>query len=77
MTIGSWLEKLVNSETSNDEDCQVMTNVLRRKLGFTRAVVIYGLVYLDGQGTRANPPRGIHTIAKSIMKIMNESKVTA
>ena len=77
MTIGSWLEKLAYSETPSDEDMQVMKNLLRRKLGFTRAVVIYGLVYLDGHGTRANPPRGIHTIAKSIMQIMNESKVTA
>jgi hypothetical protein len=74
MTIGSWLEKLVNSETSNDKDWQVMTNVLRRKLGFTRAVVIYGVVYLDGQGTMTNPPRSIQSIAKSLLHSMRKEQ---
>ena len=70
MTIGEWLGNLQDSDSSSEEDSQVMQKVLRTKLGFRNAVVIYGVVYLDGQGTMANPPMSIQAMAKSLLSAM-------
>ena len=67
MTIGQWLEQLQDGDSSSEEDAQVMQKVLRTKLGFNQAVVILGVVYLDGHGTMANPPRSIQSVAKSLL----------
>ena len=66
MTIGEWLEKLSASDSSTEEDSMMLQNALRR-IGHNHAVVVYGVAYLDGQGTIANPPRSIHTVAKSLL----------
>ena len=71
-TIGTWLTDLVHSTSSTEEDAHVMTKVLRQKLGFHKAIVVYGVVYLEGKGTVANPPRSIHAIAKSLQHYMQE-----
>ena len=71
MTIGEWLEKLATSDSSTEEDARELQRALR-KVGFGRAVVVYGVAYLDGKGTIANPPRSIHTVAGSLLNAMNE-----
>ena len=74
MTIGKWLEQLQDGDSSSEEDAQVMQKVLRTKLGFNQAVVILGVVYLDGQGTMANPPRSIQSVAKSLLHSMRKEQ---
>ena len=74
MTIGQWLEQLQDGDSSSEEDAQVMQKVLRTKLGFNQAVVILGVVYLDGQGTMANPPRSIQSVAKSLLHSMRKEQ---
>lgn len=74
MTIAEWLGNLQGSDTSSEEDSQVMQTVLRNRLGFAKAVVVYGVVYLDGQGTIANPPRSIQTMAKSLLTAMQNER---
>ena len=69
MTIGEWLEKLSASDSSTEEDSRVLQKALRMS-GFNRAVVVHGVAYLDGQGTIANPPRSIHTVAKSLLNAL-------
>jgi len=69
MTIGEWLEKLANATQSTEEDSRALQKALRIS-GFNRAVVVYGVAYLDGQGTIANPPRSIHTVAKSLLNAL-------
>jgi len=70
MTIGEWLEKLSASDSSTEEDSMMLQKALRMS-GFNRAVVVYGVAYLDGQGTIANPPRSIQAVAKSLLNALN------
>ena len=44
-----WLEALAGSDTSTEEDSRMMQRLLRQ-LGFPRAVVTYGVAYLEGRG---------------------------
>ena len=67
MTIGQWLEQLQDVNSSSEEDTLSMQSLLRHRLGFNQAVVILGVVYLDGHGTMANPPRSIQSVAKSLL----------
>jgi len=69
MTIGEWLDQLANATQSTEEDSRVLQKALRMS-GFNRAVVVHGVAYLDGQGTIANPPRSIHTVAKSLLNAL-------
>ena len=73
MTIGEWLENLATSDSSTEEDARALQRALR-KVGFGRAVVVYGVAYLDGKGTLANPPRSIHAVANSLLNAMNEGR---
>ena len=63
------LERLTNSNTCTEEDDARVQNLLRT-LYFPNAVVIVGLVYLEGHGE----PISIHTIAKIILGIMQRIK---
>ena len=65
-TVRQWLDSLANSNTSTDSDSIKMTNLLHR-VGFPQAVVVLGIVYLEGKGTIDAPPTSIHAIAKMIV----------
>ena len=64
-----FLSELSNSDTSNQEQNDIM-QILSRRLDFNKAVVIYGIVYLEGKGTRSAPPTSINAIAKMILKMV-------
>ena len=64
-----FLSELSNSNSSNQEQNAIM-QILLRRLDFNKAVVIYGVVYLEGKGTRSAPPTSINAIAKMILKMV-------
>lgn len=67
MTVGEYLTDLASRNTSSEEDSQKMQNILR-KIAFPSAVVVTGIVYLEGHGTMEAPPMSIHQVADMIMK---------
>lgn len=70
-TVKQWLEELANSNTSMDIDSIKMANLLHR-VGFARAVVVCGIVYLEGKGTLDAPPTSLHSIARMLLKAGNK-----
>lgn len=71
VTVKDWLEDLANRTQSGDEDSTKMQNFLRH-IGFGRAVVVLGIVYLEGKGTLEAPPASIHSIARMILNTQEE-----
>lgn len=67
-TVKEWLEEIAASNESGEKDATMMQNLLHR-FGFANAIVIYGIVYLEGKGTVDAPPTSIHSIAKMLLKI--------
>ena len=65
MTIIEWLKGIAESTSTTEQDGSSMQTLLR-SVGFPRAKVAWGIVYLDGRGTMANPPRSLQTIAQSL-----------
>ena len=65
----SFLSELSNSNTSNQEQNALM-QILLRRLDFHRAIVVYGIVYLEGKGTIGSPPTSINAIAKMVLKMV-------
>jgi len=61
------LQRLANSNTSNDTDSIAMQNLLRR-LGFGDVKVVLGVVYLEGEGTIESPPTDIHAVARCLIR---------
>lgn len=66
-TVKEWLEEVANTNQSSDTDSTKMRNLLHR-VGFPSAVVVVGVVYLEGKGTVDFPPTSIHSIAKMLLK---------
>ena len=66
MTIGEWIENLAASDSSTEEDGAMIQTILRQITNYKRAVVVYGVVYLEGQGTLRNPPQSIQAVAKGL-----------
>lgn len=66
-TVKQWLEELAGNDSSSEKDASMMQNLLHR-VGFGRAVVVYGIVYLEGQGTIEAPPASIHSVASMLLK---------
>ena len=64
-----FLSELSNSNTSNEGQNAIMQRLLRQ-LDFNNAIVIYGVVYLEGRGTRSAPPTSINAIAKMVLKMV-------
>ena len=64
-----FLSELSNSNSSNQEQNAIM-EILLRRLDFNKAIVIYGVVYLEGRGTRSAPPTSINEIAKMVLKMV-------
>ena len=69
-----WLEGLADSTQSTEEDGRMMQGMLRM-MKFHKAVVVCGIVYVDGHGTMESPPTSIHAIAKMILKGQKEQAV--
>ena len=67
--IGQWLEELVCSGASNEQDDARMQNLLHR-VGFPRAVCTCGIAYLKGKGTLEAPPTPIQSIAKQLANVV-------
>ena len=66
-TVGDWLETLSHSHISTDTDNIRMQNLLRR-VGYPKAVVTLGIVYLKGHGTIDSPPMAVQVIARALVK---------
>ena len=66
MTIGEWIENLAASNTSTEEDGAMLQTVLRQITNYKRAAVVYGVVYLEGQGTLRNRSQSIQAVAKGL-----------
>ena len=57
-----WLEDLANSTQSTEDDSSIMQGMLRQ-MRFPKAVVVCGVVYVNGRGR----PVSIHSMAKMIL----------
>ena len=73
-TIRDWLEELASKNESSEDDSLKMQILLRRNGAFPIAVVVLGIVYLDGIGTIEAPPTSIHEMAKIILASFKEKK---
>ena len=69
-----WLEELANSTSSTEDDSQMMQGLLRM-MKFHKAVVVCGMVYVDGHGTMDSPPTSIHSMARMLVKAQGEHAV--
>ena len=65
----SFLSELSNSNSSNQEQNAIM-EILLRRLDFHRAIVLYGVVYLEGKGTIGSPPTSINSVARMVLKMV-------
>ena len=69
ITTGQWLEALAGSDTSTEEDSRMMQRLLRQ-LGFPRAVVTYGVAYLEGHGR----PDSIQAMARHLSDAIKQER---
>jgi len=58
-----FITDLANRHQSTELESQVMEKLLH-KVGFPRARVVIGVVYLEGRG----PPVSIHSVAKKLVE---------
>lgn len=72
-TIKEWLDAISKATVSTERDSLLMQNLLRR-VGFPVAVVVCGVVYLDGEGTPEAPPTDIHTVARMILGVERKGR---
>ena len=71
--IKSWLKELSESTKSDSADSRLMQALLF-KMGYARAKVVSGVVYLEGRGTLESPPQSINKIAKTIYEAVKDVK---
>ena len=69
MTIGEWIENLAASNTSTEEDGAMIQTILRQITNYKRAAVVYGVVYLEGQGTLRKRSQSIQSVAKGLSNV--------
>ena len=69
-TVKEWLEEMAGSTVSVEQDSTKMQNLLHRA-GFPHAVVVCGIVYLEGKGTIDAPPTSIHSVAQMLVKLVS------
>lgn len=65
-TTREWLMDLTIKNSSGEKDWSKI-EILLRKIGFPKAIVTCGIVYLEGKGTIEAPPTSIHTIATMLL----------
>ena len=70
VTIGDWIDKLSSSVCSTELDSEKMQNLLRR-LDFPKAIVLSGVVYVDGYGR----PESIHSVARMLKQSIGGEKI--
>ena len=63
---GDLLARLAGGNESTDSDGAALQRFLRL-IDFPKAVVVCGVVYLDGKGTLKSPPASVHAIAKMVL----------
>ena len=68
-----WLASLAASNSSSDEDSAMMQWFLR-EIDFPKAVVVLGVVYMEGRGTIESRPESIHDVAKALLAVSGESR---
>lgn len=71
-TVRGWLIELAGKDSSSDADSTKMQNLLHR-IGYPAAVVVLGIVYLEGRGTMKSPPQSIHSLAKQLLMADKQS----
>ena len=69
-TTEQWLETLAGSNTSTEEDSRMMGRLLR-ELGFPRATVVWGVVYLKGSGR----PDSIQAMARHLSEAIKQERI--
>jgi len=72
-TVIDWIKGLSTSSQSDKMDSKLMQALLRR-IGYPKAVVVSGIVYLEGHGTLNAPPQSINKIAKTIYEAIKDVK---
>ena len=72
--ISEWVREIATINVSGELDNMKM-EVLLRVMNFPKAKCICGIVYLEGKGTIEYPPMSIHTVAKMILKKLEEDKL--
>jgi hypothetical protein len=70
-TIKECLERIAKNEIVKETDEVFIRNVLYN-LGFNKAVIVCGIVYLEGHGTIKAPPTSIQQIAQSILRMIEQ-----
>ena len=65
-TVGQLVERLSVAESTTESDGRTFAAILKR-CGFTRARVVYGIVYLEGRGTMHAPPCDVQTMARLLL----------
>jgi len=70
-TILQRIEKIANSYSSSEEDAKFISHTLHL-LGLKQAVVVGGIVYMEGRGTLDSPPSSIHSVARIILRLIKE-----
>lgn len=66
------LEQISVAKSTSDSDWIGMQHFLR-SIGFPKARVVYGVVYLEGRGTMSAPPAGISSVARMILKASEQN----
>lgn len=66
MDVREFLKELASKNSCTDEECKLMERILR-KIGLSKAVCVFGIVYLEGQGTIDAPPLPINIIARMLL----------
>jgi hypothetical protein len=65
---GDLLTRLAGSNESTDSDGAALQRFLRR-IDFPRAVVVCGVVYIEGKGTLEAPPASVHAMAQMLLGV--------
>ena len=69
-TIYQAIKRLSEQNVSSEEDSKMIERLLRMA-GFTKAVVVTGIVYAQGRGQ----PTNIHTVAKSLLEVFKNQQI--
>jgi len=65
------IKTLANKNTSSQIEDK-MLEVTLQKIGFPKAKTICGIVYLEGKGTLTCPPISVNSMAKHLVKNLEE-----
>jgi len=66
------VKRLADATSTTEQDDKIFQHILRVTNMFPQAVVIYGIVYLDGHGTLEAPPAPICDVASMLLKALEK-----